>query len=176
MLSLTLYEFMSVCFVWTVDRLTTHIPMSLCVWLYQILKVRFHNTSCVTCISNQSNIHLFSFCVCVLSTSFVQAPLQNSLALCLGSRPHSSLLLTNEPASASRFPPTPTSPATPLSSYPSCTLRLALASTPIFHSFSTLFRHSLSLSLSIAFLVAEKSTRLAVCWVGSGKRRRKAEK
>lgn len=86
---------------------------------------------------------------------------------CLGSRPHSSLLITNEPAPASRFLqrlPVPPHLCHLLS--PALSLSLSL---PLPFPFSTLFRHTL------ASFVAE-SIRLAVCWVGSGERRRREEK
>lgn len=75
---------------------------------------------------------------------------------CLGSRPHSSLLIKNEPVPASRF--LQRLPAPPhLCHPPSPALSLSLMlSLPLPFPFSTLFRHTLA-----SFVAG--SIRLAVC-------------
>ena len=132
--------------------------------VWQPFRHEFHDTFWFTCISKSAPklhpVFPFNYKLCAGSTSQLTRH-------CLGSRPHSSLLITNEPVPASRFLqrlPVPPHLCHLLS--PALSLSLSF---PLPFPFSTLFRHTL------ASFVAE-SIRLAVCWVGSGERRRREEK
>lgn len=116
---------------------TLILPVScvyVCVWTTD-------NIFLITCISNQPELHPLSrFCV-RLNYKLCSGSTSQLTRHCLGSRPHSSLLITNEPAPASRFlQRLPVLPHLCHLLSPALFLSLPL---PLPFPFSTLFRHTL---------------------------------